>query len=148
MADMSYYDEANNYYAIDIKTHRLDSVFNMPNLISVKVLDKFYQESKQNNFMILKVDYSTTDTGIKIEKIRYNPIEFYDWKCLRIGALGWGQIQIENSNNILVKECKRARWMASMCNKILLHYENEMKKIEESRIMCFNKAKQFWEKEV
>ena len=30
------------------------------------------------------------------------PIEFLDWNCLTLGNLGFGQIQIANSNNVII----------------------------------------------
>ncbi len=145
MADISYRDKKNNYYAIDIKTHRLnDSSFNMPNLISIKRLSKFYEESSLNHFMILKVDYNTTDSGIKIKNVTYNPIEFYAWECLRIGALGWGQIQIANANSIRIEKNTRKNWMVELCNQALKHYQDEINKIENTRRKYFCEAKVSW----
>ena len=35
-----------------------------------------------------------------------------DWSCLTVGALGWGQIQIKNSNNIVISEqYTKKQWM-------------------------------------
>lgn len=36
MEDMAFKDSSDNYYAVDVKTHNLDTDFNMHNLISVK----------------------------------------------------------------------------------------------------------------
>ncbi len=41
-------------------------------------------------------------THAKIEKVTFAPIEFFDWDCLTIGALGWGQIQIANANVVKI----------------------------------------------
>lgn len=38
MADLAFNDKDGNYYVVDVKTHRLDSSFNMPNLTSVERL--------------------------------------------------------------------------------------------------------------
>ena len=56
MADLAFTDSAGNYYVVDVKTHRLDTKFNMPNLVSVERLSRFYEEDI-NYFVILKVDY-------------------------------------------------------------------------------------------
>ncbi len=149
MEDIAYYDEENNYYAIDIKTHRLnDSSFHMPNLISIKRLNDFYRESNKNHLMILKVDYNDTEKGIEIKKVTYNQIEFYAWECLRIGALGWGQIQIANANSITIKESIKEEWMASLCNKVIDHYRKEMIKIEKTRLVYFSNEKKYWENQI
>ena len=60
MADLAFNDNYGNYYVIDIKTHRLDSNFNMPNLTSVERLARFY-ESDNNYFLILKIDYNQSN---------------------------------------------------------------------------------------
>ena len=38
------------------------------------------------------------------EECKFVPIELLDWSCLTLGALGWGQIQIANSNNIVINK--------------------------------------------
>ena len=38
MEDLAFKDLNGKYYAMDVKTHNLDTNFNMPNLISVKRL--------------------------------------------------------------------------------------------------------------
>jgi len=97
MADLAFNDREGNYYVIDVKTHRLDTKFNMPNLTSVQRLARFYEDDK-NYFVILAVAYSVVELQIKVERVHFVPIEFLSWDCLTIGALGWGQIQIANSN--------------------------------------------------
>jgi hypothetical protein len=147
MEDIAYYDKNNNYYAIDIKTHRInDSTFNMPNLISIKSLDKFYKESDNNYFMVLRIDYKTEETKIKINNVSFHPIEFYDWKCLRIGALGWGQIQIADSSKIHTKQVDRKDWMVKLCESSISHYDKELDKIKNDRITYFSKSLEYWKK--
>ena len=48
------------------------------------------------------VKYSIEGTRVRASEVLFSPIEFLDWNCLTVGALGWGQIQIANSNNIRV----------------------------------------------
>ena len=55
MADLAFTDKDDCYYIADVKTHRLDTTFNMPNLISVERLSRFYEDDK-NYFVILKVN--------------------------------------------------------------------------------------------
>src|SRR5437870_2386301 len=54
MADFAFTDRDGLYYVIDVKTHRLDAHFSMPNLISVERLTRFYEDD-QNYFVILLV---------------------------------------------------------------------------------------------
>ena len=42
MADLAFRDQDDFYYVVDVKTHRLDTAFNMPNLTSVERLSRFY----------------------------------------------------------------------------------------------------------
>lgn len=145
MADLAFKDKDGFYYVVDVKTHRLDTVFNMPNLTSVERLARFYEDDA-NYFVILKVDYEITKTKIVIKKVHFIPIEFLSWECLTIGALGWGQIQIANSNNVkLIPQNSRKKWMIQLCNNLFEFYPNEVTKINE-RIIYFKKVKAFWKK--
>ena len=56
MADLAFEDITKNYYVVDIKTHNLNTNFNMPNLTSVERLARFYGENK-NYFVLLLVSY-------------------------------------------------------------------------------------------
>ena len=42
MADIAFTDVDGFYYVVDVKTHRADTKFNMPNLTSVDRLSRFY----------------------------------------------------------------------------------------------------------
>ncbi|MFA5166537.1 MAG: hypothetical protein WC449_04580 [Candidatus Paceibacterota bacterium] len=145
LADLAFIDNQGFYYAVDVKTHRLDTVFNMPNLTSVQRLSKFYENDK-NYFCILKIDYRVAVSKVIIENVTFVPIEFLDWDCLTVGALGWGQIQIANANTVtIISSNSRKKWMLNLCNRLLEFYPAEMNKIKK-RISYFEKAKEFWEK--
>lgn len=147
MADFAFTDPDGLYYVVDVKTHRLDTHFNMPNLTSVERLTRFYEDDK-NFFVVLNVAYEVNGTALKIRKVHFVPIEYLSWDCLTIGALGWGQIQIANSNNIIVNtKATRREWMLEFCNTILDFYPKEILKIDK-RIQHFNKTKEFWAKKV
>lgn len=133
MEDVAFYDEDENYYAVDIKTHNLSTDFNMPNLISAERLSRFYKE-KQKYFVILLVEYTVVEGCLTFEKAQFVPIEHLEWSCLRIGALGWGQIQIANSNKIDVnRDNTRAEWMTTLCDTMDGFYLNEMNKIAKRK---------------
>ena len=143
MADLAFYDKDKNYYIVDVKTHRLDSKFNMPNLTSVERLSRFYEDDK-NNFVILKVDYEVVKEKIIIKQVVFKPIEFFSWECLTLGALGWGQIQIANANIINTDEKQsRKKWMLEMCDNLFEFYPKEIAKINE-RVEYFRKVQKFW----
>jgi hypothetical protein len=46
MADLAFEDSDGLYYVVDVKTHRLSTKFNMPNLTSVERLSRFYEDDK------------------------------------------------------------------------------------------------------
>lgn len=144
MADIAFTDKDDFYYVIDVKTHRLDTRFNMPNLTSVERLSRFYEDDK-NYFCVLKVDYKVENLKAIIEKVAFVPIEFISWECLTLGALGWGQIQIANANTVtLIPKNRRRNWMIEMCDNLLNFYPKEIFKINE-RIDHFKKVKKYWQ---
>ncbi len=145
MADLAFTDKEGFYHVVDIKTHRLDTKFNMPNLTSVERLSRFYEEDV-NYFTLLKIDYQIKGTKAIIEHVAFAPIEFFDWDCLTIGALGWGQIQIANANIVkIAPKNSRRKWMLELCDIMLEFYPKEIGKIGE-RIDRFKKIRKFWEK--
>ncbi|MDI6788421.1 MAG: hypothetical protein QME51_08630 [Planctomycetota bacterium] len=144
MADLAFTDKDGLYYSVDVKTHRLDTKFNMPNLTSVERLARFYEDDK-NHFIVLMVAYLIQGTKIKVQKVHFVPIEFLSWDCLTVGALGWGQIQIANANVINInEEYSRKKWMLELCDVMMDFYPAEIDKIKE-RIIYFKKLKQRWE---
>jgi hypothetical protein len=143
MADLAFEDRQGFYYVVDVKTHRTDTKFNMPNLTSVERLARFYEDDK-NYFVLLLVSYHVEKTQALITGVKFIPIEFLGWDCLTIGALGWGQIQIANSNHITINaEYSRRTWMIEMCDALLEFYPKEVAKIGR-RISHFEKIKQSW----
>lgn len=145
MADLAFEDHEGFYYVVDVKTHRLhDTKFNMPDLTSVERLSRFYEDDK-NYFVVLFISYEAQSTGVISKRVQLIPIEFLKWDCLTLGALGWGQIQIANSNNISVKPgYSRKAWMLGLCDNLLDFYPREIYKINQ-RIDHFKKIKILWE---
>lgn len=143
MADLAFTDVEGIYSVIDVKTHRADTQFNMPNLTSVERLARFY-ESDTNVFSLIMIKYSVDETDIEVSDVLFVPIEFLDWECLNIGALGWGQIQIANSNNIRISpQYSRKQWMLQLCDVMTDFYPREISKIAE-RIQRFESVKEYW----
>lgn len=66
MADLAFSDKDGFYYVIDVKTHRLDTHFNMPNLTSVERLARFYEDDK-NYFIVLVVAYKPLGSSVESE---------------------------------------------------------------------------------
>jgi hypothetical protein len=145
MADLAFTDKDGFYYVVDVKTHRLGTAFNMPNLTSVKSLARLY-ESDNNYFVILMVQYSIDGVRVKATHAHFVPIEFLGWECLTVGALGWGQIQIANANVVKVNPgYSRKKWMLDLCDIMLEFYPKEIGKIGE-RIGYFEKVRERWAK--
>ncbi|HUT95899.1 MAG TPA: hypothetical protein VMY37_40980 [Thermoguttaceae bacterium] len=145
MADLAFEDADGFYYVVDVKTHRLSTKFNMPNLTSVERLSRFYEDDK-NYFVVLMVAYEIENLRALVERVTFVPIEFLGWDCLTIGALGWGQIQIANSNRITVNpQYSRKSWMIEFCDTMLEFYPKEIAKID-SRIERFKRVREAWEK--
>ena len=143
MADLAFDDCQGFYNVVDVKTHRLSTKFNMPNLISVERLARFY-ESDTNYFVVLMVSYDVEGLRAIIENVKFIPIEFLGWDCLTIGALGWGQIQIANSNIITVNQkYPRKQWMLEFCDTMLEFYPREIGKIGK-RVSRFEAVRAFW----
>ena len=144
MADLAFTDVDNLYYIVDVKTHRTDTKFNMPNLTSVRRLARFYEEDT-NYFVLLIADYHLEETKAIVTKVRFVPIEFLGWDCLTLGALGWGQIQIANSNHVVVNpQYSRKKWMLELCDTLFEFYPKEIAKIGE-RIGYFHQVREFWQ---
>jgi hypothetical protein len=143
MADLAFSDAEGLYYIVDVKTHRLDTSFNMPNLTSVERLARLYEDDA-NCFVVLIIKYSLSGNTVVVEGCHFVPIEFLSWDCLTIGALGWGQIQIANANTInIVEGNSRRAWMLQFCDAILDFYPREIAKIG-GRIEHFERVKARW----
>jgi len=143
MADLAFSDADGLYCVVDVKTHRMGTSFSMPNLISVERLATFYEDD-QNVFAVLLVKYVADGTEIDVQEVRFLPIEFLNWSCLTVGALGWGQIQIANANRIEIRDkYSRKKWMLELCDAMLSFYPKEVLKIEK-RVARFQMVKEFW----
>jgi hypothetical protein len=143
MADIAFTDHDGFHYLIDVKTHRSDTAFNMPNLTSVERLSRLYA-SPTDYFVLLLVEYTLNETALEVSNVHFIPIEFLSWNCLTLGALGWGQIQIANANRLVIQErYPRKKWMLELCDRLFEFYPREISKITE-RIAHFEKIRDFW----
>lgn len=140
MEDLSFYDAKGNYYAVDVKSHNLSRAFTMPNLISVRRLSDFY-EGKNNHFMVLMISYIENKQEIEVKKVIFRPIEHFDWSCLQVVNLGWGQLQIKDSNAITIKRTKRINWLVELLDNVDVFYKKEIEKIKNTRIGFFKKKR-------
>lgn len=115
----------------------------MPNLTSVERLARFYEDDT-NFFTVLLIKYAVEGVKAMVSEVTFAPIEFFGWNCLTIGALGWGQIQIANSNYVSINPgYSRKRWMLEFCDVMLEFYPREIAKIGE-RMVRFEQVREFW----
>jgi len=122
------------YFAFDVKTRNVEVGFHMPNIKSVERLVHFYT-SDTNTLAIISVDYrlalENRTKPINFERIIVVPIEQISWDCLRFGKLGYGQIQVEPNQLIIVdRKQSRERWMKLLFTNLLLFYQDELRKSE------------------
>ncbi|HDP99711.1 MAG TPA: hypothetical protein ENN22_11095 [bacterium] len=145
MADLAFEDKKGCYYRVDVKTHRTSTDFNMPNLTSVERLSTFYEDDS-NYFVVLMVVYDVQEYAVKVSRVHFVPVEYLSWSCLTIGALGWGQIQIANSNRLSIDpKMTRKQWMLTLCDILLdRFYPGEIEKIGK-RVKRFQHVREFWE---
>jgi hypothetical protein len=144
MADVAFRDKEGFYCVVDVKTHREDTKFNMPNLTSVARLSRFYEDDR-NVFSLIMVKYRLEGNTVVANDVIFSPIEFIDWNCLTVGALGWGQIQLSNSNRIIENYgYSRKNWMLSLCDIMLQFYPKEILKIND-RVKRFENVRAHWE---
>lgn len=147
MEDIAFTDGQGNYYAVDVKTHNINTQFNRPNLISVQRLAKFYKNDT-NTFCILIISYKVENKTIVFTDCKFKPIEEFSWNgCLTLGALGWGQIQIYDANKLAFNNPSigRKRWMLELCDTLEKFYDEEIGKINE-RKLWFSSIRNYWEK--
>ena len=114
-------------------------------MLGSKRLARFYEDDK-NHFVILYIGYDVQGLRVVVTDVKFVPIEFLDWECLTLGALGWGQIQITNANRIVIKpQNPRKAWMLELCDALFEFYPREITKIND-RIRHFKRVRAFWEK--
>lgn len=77
MADIAFKDKEEFYCVVDVKTHREDTKFNMPNLTSVERLSRFYEDDK-NVFALIMVKYTLDGNRVLVTEVSFVPIEFLD----------------------------------------------------------------------
>ena len=137
MGDVVLEDYKNNVLLVDVKTRNKNKKFNMPNLTSVRKIWDLYKEDNKY-FVILLIEYEEKEGKTIYSNVRLSPIEWLNWECLGIGALGWGQIQIKNAREVKIDSSQtRDSWLAIFRNKVIKFYEDEKKKIDDERIKYF-----------
>lgn len=143
MADLEFRDRDDLTYVVDVKTHRIGTEFSRPNVTSVKRLTQFYEDDR-NFFAVMMIHYTVDGVTATVSDVQFVPVEFLGWDCLRIGALGWGQIQIADANDISVNSgYSRKAWMLQLCDMVLSFYPKEIAKIRD-RVSRFERTRELW----
>lgn len=141
--DLSFRDERGGKYLVDVKTHRVDASFSMPNITSIPKVFQIH-EDPQAYFLILFVRYRLNELEITCDEVILTPIEHLDWSCLRFGNIGEGQIQLKKATNLeLNSRQTRKQWMLEMCELLLAFYPKEKKKLER-RLLEAQKYRDLW----
>ena len=145
MGDICVVDAENFCYNIDVKTHNLSTDFNMPNLTSIDRLSKYYSPSNTNYFfLVLLVEYTLTEIGVIFKSVKLFPIESLSWDCLQIEALGKGQIQIRNANDIVINaNYTRKQWMSELYNRANAYYDKVVQKARERQRSMQSRANEW-----
>ena len=116
---------------INIKSVDHSKDFHMPNLISVDNLWRIFKQG--DDFCLLVLAHSA---GTLISKT-FVDIRSVDWDCLRLAALGTGQIQIKDSSKPLLSWQGDAKaWMRRMRKEVISFYEHEKQKLDK-RILAW-----------
>jgi hypothetical protein len=122
------------YLAFGVKTRNIEAGFHMPNIKAVERLARFYT-SDTNTLVVISADYQLNlkdeTKPIIFHKVTVAPIEQISWRCLRFGKLGYGLVQVEPNQPIIVdRKQSREEWMRIFFNKLRLFYEDELEKSE------------------
>jgi len=121
------------FYIVDIKTQNINTVYSVPNLISIKKA-KDILKNHDNHIIYVFIEYELENLGeTRIVNIKVQPIESLDWSYLAIQNLGRGQLQIKNTANGLTfnNEVTRKQWFGEFKDKSIEYYNNLILKITE-----------------
>ena len=144
MADLAFTDLEGFYSAIRLNSHKLGTDSDKVNLLSVERLMQFY-ESDTNVFAVMVINYEVNKTFLEVSDVVFVPIEFLNWKCLNINAFNSGNIQIANSENILLDIKKsRKQWMLQMFDTVMdIDSHNNFETKE--KVQEFERGREYWE---
>lgn len=96
---------------LDVKTRNLGREFSMPNIVSIRRLERFYRKGT-NVFVVLTADYRDHGCFISVEDVRWHRVEEICWSCLSIQNLGQGQLQLTDARRpIRLFDGDRQAWM-------------------------------------
>jgi hypothetical protein len=120
----------------DVKTHFVQesSGFSMPNLVSIAKL-KTILETQTLSLLYVFVDYRRSNTGaVSIEKVESAFVWELDWRILRIGALGKGQLQITDANaGLSFTKSTRHDFLARLRSEAVQFYARQELKMRSER---------------
>ncbi len=143
IADLAFTDLEGFYSAISLNTHKLGADSDKINLLPVERLMQFY-ESDTNVLAVIIINYEVNKTFLEVSDVVFVPIEFLNWKCLNINAFISGNIQIANSENILLDmQNSRKQWMLQMCDAVMDIDPHKIFETEE-KIQEFERIREYW----
>lgn len=130
MADLAFEDREGRFYTAAVRTRHVDAARSSPDLVSVESLARYFEDDA-NHFVVLLVDYATTDGAVVPENVRLLPIEWIAWDCLAIGALGLGRIQIADARRVVEHRKTRRTWMLELCDALFDVVPREIERMHD-----------------
>jgi hypothetical protein len=128
--DVTLVSDGVSYY-IDPKTHDISSDFSMPNLTSVEKIKKLFSKSNKELIYVF-VSYYIAGGMVMINDIKVYFIWELDTSILGVGALGKGQLQIKNANNLLVITDKgKTEWYSDFKGLVQEYLKKQIIKINK-----------------
>lgn len=127
---------------LKVLTHKVDTDFNMPNVISIDKLVKTYKKERCIMFLIVIHYYIDEENGnkINVSQAQLSPIEYISLDNISIGNLGKGQIQIKKLSNtqalfyLFDLNLKQVRkdWLKNLHTKAIAFYNDLLVKTSEN----------------
>ena len=124
--------ENNTEHLFDVKSRQIQKKgFSMPNLISIKRLKKIIcNPNKTLNYIL--IDYERMGNKVTIAQIKVLNICEISWSNLTIGALGYGQLQIQkNNHNLEVIPLDKDSWGMNLNKMATNFYIKQIAKFEK-----------------
>lgn len=120
-------------YLFDIKTQDINKTYSFPNLLSIKKAKDLLTNDKQHLYYIF-VEYEDLSNKIRIDNIRVQKIESFEWSYLYIQNIGRGQLQIKNITRNEFQfnnQITRSEWLNTLKEKGIEYYDSLMLKVVE-----------------
>ena len=124
--DMTFY--------VDTKTHNVNRKFSMPNLTSVEKLRNLFSHY-DTELIYVFVSYSVSDNYVNLLSFDVKYIWEIDVDCLRVGALGLGQLQIKDKNKPLkFVNISKLEWFNKLKTMVNIYHKKQIESIKKEMV--------------